>query len=127
MTRAIRYYYQYLGRKLKLTDKTPSPYREKYLKSYCCLWNVESIKSNGLLFCADDRNPSYTMQDKFDEAGFVLVKLPTKTIFKYLDHVQGGTMVETGLHREDHRRSRAYRRLFRAYLPLANNHSQTKI
>ena len=119
--RAIRYYGRYIGRKLKLTDKFPSPYREKYLKSYCCLWNVEIIKSNGLLFNSDNRNPSYTMQDKFKEAGFVLIKLPTATIFKYLDHIQSGTMVEIGLHRQEHRRSRAYRRLIRTHLEFGGH------
>lgn len=107
-----RYYYRKGLHLLGLSNLEPKPFIDSYLKSFCCLWDVGVIRRHGLNFCADNLNPSYGMQDKLIALGYRLVRLPTRQIFSYLDHVQSGTVVEMATTEcSNPRRSRSYAKI----------------
>ncbi len=100
-----------VARRLRLSDRRAKPLFDRYLKSYFCLWNAELIRRHGLAFCMGDHNPGYAMQDALERFGYRCVRLPACRLFKSIDHVQAGTLVETGRLAGSHRRSREYARL----------------
>jgi hypothetical protein len=54
------------------------------------------MKQHGLHFCMDDRVPGYTLQDRMIELGHDVVFLAPRKIFRYLDHIQAGTVAAAG-------------------------------
>ncbi len=101
--------------------RPPSDYRERYLKSFCCLWQVDVLRQNHLKFDSAGQNPGYATQAMLKQSGHRLVELPPKQIFQHMDHVQSGTMTELGLHRCNKRRQKAYRSLVPAGLMRASS------
>lgn len=104
-----------VGRAVGLKVKLPRR-ENQYVRSYCTLWNLDVIKEKKLSFHAPatqttpgNDSPGYLMQDLLEDAGYRIVKLPTRKIFKHVDHVHRGTIVGTGGLHGEHRRSRKYK------------------
>jgi hypothetical protein len=107
-SRYCKHHFRRMMRTLGLPGRDPKPWKEAYLKSFCTLWNSKAIKEQGLHFCMDERVPGYTLQDRMEASGFDMVKIPPRRLFKYLDHVQAGTVAACGGYAQDHRRTRVY-------------------
>ncbi len=111
--KATRYYFRKLLYLLGINSSTPKPFRDIYLKSFCCMWDVDLIRSEKLQFCAEDKNPGYFMQDELTRRGFEFTNLKTRILFDYLDHVQSGTVVELEKIECNLRRAREYDRVLK--------------
>jgi hypothetical protein len=122
--RRIRNFARRSVSKLSASTRRNSEAKETYLKSFCCLWNVEVIREHGLWFEGSGRNPGYEMQDFLKSSGCHLMELPAKFIFQHLDHVQSGTFAELGKHGETHRRRAEYQRV--VPIALARSHSSSE-
>lgn len=107
-SRFCKHHYRRIKTSLGLRSKLPKPYRETHLKSFCTLWNAKLMKQHGLHFCMDDRVPGYTLQDRVIELGHDVVFLAPRKIFRYLDHIQAGTVVAAGGYAKGHRRTQMY-------------------
>ncbi|MDY7564750.1 glycosyltransferase family 2 protein [Pseudomonas sp. RTC3] len=88
--------------------RAPKPFRETHLKSFCTLWNVRLIKQHGLHFQMDERNPGYELQDRMVELNYKISFIPPRKLFRYLDHIQSGTVSAMGGYANDHRRVKIY-------------------
>ncbi|MFV3014382.1 hypothetical protein PVE_R1G6071 [Pseudomonas veronii 1YdBTEX2] len=109
-----RFFKHYTRRGLKvlgIKSREPKPYREKHLKSFCTLWNVRLIKKHGLHFQMDERNPGYELQDRMTELGYRIRFISPRKIFRYLDHIQSGTISSLGGYTSNHRRVRMYNQI----------------
>ena len=111
LKKVTSYYCQGLSYLLGFSDTAPVAFVDRYLKSFCCLWDVDIIKNFGLRFCAEDRNPGYTMQDQLAGLKFNKVIISAKLIFQHLSHVQSGSNAEIGVYNKDHRRAIAFNQL----------------
>lgn len=87
----------------------------RYVRSYCTLWNLDVIKAKGLSFYtgedphrAVEPAPGYAMQDRLQDAGYRIARLPTRKIFQHIEHAHRGTVVGTGGYQKGHRRARRY-------------------
>lgn len=107
-TRLLKFHYRTFMRHIGLPAKTPKPYRETYLKSFCTLWDCNIIKKHNLHFMMDNRVPGYSLQDKVIKLGYAITFLSARALFGYLDHIQGGTVAAAGTYGSDHRRSKTY-------------------
>jgi GT2 family glycosyltransferase len=107
-SRFCKHYVRRAKQQLGLRSKEPKPYRETHLKSFCTLWNARLIKSQGLHFCMDDRVPGYTLQDRMAARGYGIKFLSPRKIFRYLDHIQSGTVAAAGTYGKEHRRTKMY-------------------
>lgn len=107
-SRYCKHHYRRSIRALGLSGRDPKPWREVHLKSFCTLWNAKAMKEQGLHFCMDDRVPGYTLQDRMLASGYSVAEIPARRLFKYLDHIQSGTVAAVGGYGKDHRRSRMY-------------------
>jgi len=109
-------------RALGMNAREPRPFREKHLKSFCTLWNARLIKHHGLHFHMSSGNPGYELQDRMTELGYRVECIAPRQLFRYLDHIQSGTVAATGGFARNHRRVKMYNRLSRepvATLPAA--------
>ena len=107
-SRYCKHYYRRAMGALGLSARLPKPWREQHLKSFCTLWNSKAMKQHGLHFCMDDRVPGYTLQDRMVQLGYEIAEIPARRLFKYLDHIQSGTVVAQGGYAKGHRRNRMY-------------------
>lgn len=107
-SRFCKHYIRRAKTALGLRSKEPKPYRETHLKSFCTLWNAKLMKSHGLHFCMDDRVPGYTLQDRMVALGYGIKLLSPRKIFRYLDHIQAGTVAAAGTYGKNHRRTKMY-------------------
>ena len=107
-SRLYKHHYRRLKQALGLRSKDPKPWREVHLKSFCTLWNCGLMKQHDLHFQLDDRVPGYTLQDRMVEMGYTVEFISPGTIFKYLDHIQAGTVAAAGGYENTHRRSKMY-------------------
>jgi len=107
-SRSFKHYYRRLVRVLGLPGRDPKPPRELYLKSFCTLWNARLIKQHGLHFCMDDAVPGYTLQDRMSALGYGIELIAPQRLFRYLDHIQSGTVAAAGGYGATHRRTRMY-------------------
>jgi len=98
-------------RALGLNARAPRPFREKHLKSFCTLWNARLIKHHGLHFHMNGGNPGYELQDRMTELGYRVECIAPRQLFRYLDHIQSGTVAANGGFAKNHRRVRMYNRL----------------
>ncbi|MDB6144832.1 MAG: hypothetical protein JWP80_3876 [Pseudomonas sp.] len=114
-SRFLKHYVRRGSRALGIPAKDPKPYREKYLKSFCALWNVQLIKQHGLHFLMDERNPGYELQDRMVALGYTINFLSPPIMFRYLDHLQSGTVSASGGYATTHRRVKIYNRLVESY------------
>ena len=108
VSRFCGHYFRRLKISLGLNSREPKPYREIYLKSFCALWNAKAIKQHGLSFYMNDRIPGYEIQDRLTPLGYTIVYLPARTMFRYLDHVESGTVSAIGGYGAHSRRLRKY-------------------
>lgn len=109
-SRFCKHYFRRGLRALGLPGRAPKPWKEQHLKSFCTLWNARAMKQHGLHFCMDDRVPGYTLQDRMLELGYQISLVSPGRLFKYLDHVQAGTVAAAGGYAANHRRTRMYNR-----------------
>lgn len=107
-SRLCKHYIRRAKISLGWKSKEPKPYKETHLKSFCTLWNARLMKSQGLHFCMDDRVPGYTLQDRMVNLGYGIKCLSPRKIFRYLDHIQAGTVAAAGTYGENHRRTKMY-------------------
>lgn len=112
-SRFTKHYARRSIRALGLDAKEPKPFREKHLKSFCALWNVRLIKQHGLHFLMDNRNPGYELQDKMVALGYKIEFISPRKIFRYLDHIQSGTVSAMGGYADSHRRVKMYNQVVR--------------
>uniref|UniRef100_A0A7C2AYE7 Glycosyltransferase n=1 Tax=Pseudomonas graminis TaxID=158627 RepID=A0A7C2AYE7_9PSED len=96
---------------LGVQARAPKPYRETHLKSFCTLWNVALIKQHGLHFQMDKRNPGYELQDRMTARGYQVRLISPRKMFRYLDHIQSGTVSAMGGYARNHRRVRMYEQI----------------
>ena len=108
VTRYLKYHSRRLKTALGLKSRLPRPYTEKHVKSFCSLWNIKTIKQHGWTFAMDGKIPSYAIQDKLGEYGYAMAYIPARTMFRYLDHIEAGTVAATGGYHGGHRRTKKY-------------------
>ncbi|KAB0494325.1 glycosyltransferase family 2 protein [Pseudomonas vancouverensis] len=114
-SRFAKHHVRRMKQSLGLRSKDPKPYREVHLKSFCTLWNTKRMKQQGLHFQLDDRVPGYTLQDRMIDLGYKVVFLSPGKIFKYLDHIQSGTVSAAGGYGENHRRTKMYEDILKRF------------
>ncbi|MGE8064462.1 glycosyltransferase family 2 protein [Pseudomonas sp. NPDC089569] len=102
---------------MSFNARTPKPYREKHLKSFCTLWNAALIKKHGLHFQMDGQNPGYGLQDRMTALGYQVGFISPRKMFSYLDHIQSGTVSAMGGYSRKHRRVKVYEQITRE-IPL---------
>lgn len=94
--RIVSRFFKHYSRKFKLAlglnSKPPKPYLEQYLKSFCTLWKVSTIKQFDYTFLMENRIPGYALQDLMKNKGFKVKSISPMKLFKYLDHVEAGTV-----------------------------------
>jgi GT2 family glycosyltransferase len=112
-SRFMKHYSRKTMLALGFSSRQPKPYYEVYLKSFCALWNVEIIKAHAMHFSMSDRTPGYEMQDRLTSHGYKIVYIPPRKMFRYLDHVQSGTVAAAGTYGKGHRRTRAYQSILK--------------
>jgi hypothetical protein len=96
---------------LGLKSRAPKPYKEVHLKSFCTLWNARLIKEHGFHFQMDERNPGYELQDRMTALNYKIGLMAPRTIFRFLDHIQSGTVSAMGGYSSAHRRVKMYQQL----------------
>lgn len=93
--RVFKRFFKHHSRRVKMAfgmpSKLPRDYIEQYLKSFFALWDVRVMKQHGLTFSLGKKSPGYVAQDQLVSLGYKIKKIPASTIFRYLDHLQGGT------------------------------------
>ena len=106
--RTLNGFFKYYNRRIKLSlglkAREPKPYVEPYIKSFFALWNIKLMKQSGLTFLMENRIPGYAIQDIFKKRGFKIKKISPKKLFKYLEHVEAGTVgIVTGYNDQNRR------------------------
>jgi len=91
-SRFYKHYFRRLKLALGFTAREPKPYKEEYIKSFCALWNAKLIKRHEYSFLMANRIPGYELQDKFKSAGYQFKLISPMKLFKFLDHVEAGTV-----------------------------------
>ena len=119
VSRFLKHYARRARIAFGLKSRQPKPYLERYIKSFCALWNIKVMKEHGWRFEMGDANPSYVMQDRAIEAGYTIGKLAPRRVFKYLDHVESGTVSGSG-HNKRQRRIESYNLLLAQYQKKIN-------
>jgi len=117
-SRLAKHHFRRLKLSLGLRSRDPKPYRETHLKSFCTLWNSKIIKQHGLHFQLDERVPGYALQDGLIDIGYKVVFLSPRKIFKYLDHIQAGTVAAGGGYGQHHRRTKMYENILKRFNTL---------
>ncbi|ACT48635.1 glycosyltransferase [Methylotenera mobilis] len=87
-----------------LNARQPKPYVEAYLKSFFALWNVKLMKQQGYVFLMENRIPGYALQDKLKQDGYKLKVVSPMKLFKFLDHIEAGTVGLRALYSDMNRR-----------------------
>ncbi|WP_166367172.1 glycosyltransferase [Pseudomonas akapageensis] len=111
---ASRFFKHYTRRSLLalgFNARAPKPYKEVHLKSFCTLWNARLIKKHGLHFQMDGDNPGYALQDRMTALNYPIKLISPRKIFRYLDHIQSGTVSAMGGYSASHRRVKMYYQL----------------
>lgn len=94
--RAFTGFFKYHSRRLKQSLGLPArqarPYIEPYIKSFFALWNVGLMKKMGYRFYMEQQIPGYVLQDKLSAQGYVIERMSPAKLFRYLDHVEAGTV-----------------------------------
>lgn len=91
-SRFCKHYSRRAVRLLGIEGREPKPYQEQYIKSFFALWDVQWMKENKLTFFMQNRIPGYALQDVALESGKKLQHISAVQLFKYLDHVEAGTV-----------------------------------
>ena len=120
-TRYIRNRVRTLMKQLRLPARDPHPYREKYIKSFCALWDTKIMRARGWTFAMNEQTPSYAMQDICHQFGYKILHIAPSKVFRYLDHVEAGTVAAAGTYGTDHRRTQRYQALLKKHLDEAGD------
>lgn len=91
-SRFFKYYYRRLRLSMGLSARDPKPYLEEYIKSFCALWNAKLMKQKGYTFLMENRIPGYELQDQLKSTGYKIKTVSPARLFKFLDHVEAGTV-----------------------------------
>jgi GT2 family glycosyltransferase len=91
-SRFCKHYSRRLKLALGFTAREPKPYKEEYIKSFCALWSAKLMKQHGYSFLMADRIPGYELQDRLKSDGYQFKLLSPMKLFKFLDHVEAGTV-----------------------------------
>jgi hypothetical protein len=110
-SRFAKHYARRSLRALGLNAREPKPFKEQHLKSFCALWNVRLMKEHRLHFLMDQRNPGYELQDRLAALGYAIKFVSPRKLFRYLDHIQSGTVSAMGGYQKNHRRMKTYNQL----------------
>ncbi len=116
-SRFIKYHSRRLRLSLGLGARAPKPYLETYIKSFCALWNVKWMKQQGLSFLMADRIPSYELQDIARTKGYKMHLVSPMRLFKYLDHVEAGTVGLVSGYSDVNRRSKRKKSILKQFNP----------
>ncbi|MNC80627.1 hypothetical protein D3C75_1334930 [compost metagenome] len=81
------------------------------------------MKQQGLRFQIDDRVPGYALQDRMIDLGYKVVFLSPRKIFKYLDHIQAGTVAAAGGYGQHHRRTKMYENILKRFNSINTSRS----
>lgn len=92
ISRFCKHYSRRAIRFLGIHGREPKPYKEQYIKSFFALWDVQWMQQNKLTFFMQDRIPGYTLQDIARNTGKQIKTISAMQLFKYLDHVEAGTV-----------------------------------
>lgn len=57
--------------------------------------------------------PGYALQDRMTELGYAIEFISPRKLFKYLDHIQSGTVAAAGGYSPTHRRTKMYNEITR--------------
>ena len=119
-TRGLSHYTRRLKLAIGLKSKAPNPYRETHVKSFFALWNYRILRDKNLQFLMNDQIPGYEAQDLLLASGYQRRLLSPRKIFRYLDHVEAGTISAIGGYQDGHRRLRKYNALIERYTPVVD-------
>lgn len=114
-SRYVKHHIRRLKAAAGIKTRPPAPYREKYIKSFCSLWNTKFIREHGWTFSMDGKIPSYAIQDRLMDAGQRIKCIPPRAMFRYLDHIEAGTVAAAGTYGNQHRRTQKYLSLLEKY------------
>ena len=92
ISRFCKHYSRRAVRFVGIDGREPKPYQEQYIKSFFALWDVQWMKENNLTFFMQNRIPGYALQDIAFETGRKIKLISAMQMFKYLDHVEAGTV-----------------------------------
>lgn len=112
-SRYVKHHYRQLKTRFGLATRPPRRYMESHLKSFCALWNTEILKSNTLTFMEGNVIPGYGTQDALRAKGYLEVHVPAREMFRYLDHIEAGTVAAVGGYGKLHRRHLHYKKMLR--------------
>lgn len=104
-SRFFKYHTRLVKLALGLPARPPKPYVEPYIKSFCALWDVKLMKEKGYQFLMSHRIPGYELQDLFKAQGFRIARVSPSILFRYLDHVEAGTVGLVSGYTADNRRA----------------------
>jgi GT2 family glycosyltransferase len=94
---------------LGMPSRQPKPYIEPYIKSFFALWDVKRMKQLGYRFYMEQKIPGYALQDKLTAQGFLIEHMGAPKLFRYLDHVEAGTVgLVSGYNAENRRLQRKH-------------------
>lgn len=88
----IKYHHRRTKMALGMECRPVKPYIEPYIKSFFALWDVQRMKQLGYRFYMDQKIPGYALQDKLASQGFLIERMSASRLFRYLDHVEAGTV-----------------------------------
>lgn len=91
-SRFLKHYSRRAKRKIGIQARDPKAWREQYIKSFFALWNVKWMKQHGYTFFMGDRIPSYALQEMLLKQGKHISLVSPMKLFKYLDHIEAGTV-----------------------------------
>jgi glycosyltransferase involved in cell wall biosynthesis len=104
LSRFFKFYTRQIKLALGMKAREPKPYIETYIKSFFALWNVKHMKQSGLTFFMENRIPGYALQDIFKQGDLKIKKISPMKLFKFLDHVEAGTVgIVTGYTEQNRR------------------------
>lgn len=92
VSRFCKHYSRRTVRYFGIDGREPKPYKEQYIKSFFALWDVRWMQQNKLTFMMQNRIPGYALQDIALETGHKIKHISAMRLFKYLDHVEAGTV-----------------------------------
>ena len=90
--RFLKHYKRVILNGLGIPTRPPRGFYEKYIKSFCALWDLQKVKQYGFSFYMAEKIPTYELQDKMQALGYKIIGIKPSVIFQYLDHVEAGTV-----------------------------------
>jgi GT2 family glycosyltransferase len=91
-SRLIKHHTRRFRRSLGFKARDPKPWREQYIKSFFALWDVKWMRQSGYTFFMKNQRPTYALQDQLLKQRKKICKLSPAKLFKYLDHIEAGTV-----------------------------------